>query len=84
LINASDLLAVNIGVALLSQVPGKSLHRGGCPSPDRGLCVAKARKLIRLYEHQGVDRSRVLIKLASTWQGIKAAEELELEGSTVT
>lgn len=81
LINASDHLAVNIGVALLSQVPGKiSTEVDARLSYDRGLCVSKARKLIRLYEHQGVDRSRVLIKLASTWQGIKAAEELEREG----
>ena len=49
-------------------------------SYDRGMCVAKARKLIRLYEQQGVDRSRILIKLAATWQGIKAAEQLEREG----
>lgn len=81
LINASDYLAVNIGVALLSQVPGKvSTEVDARLSYDRGLCVAKARKLIRLYERQGIDRSRVLIKLAATWQGIKAAEELEREG----
>ncbi|POT55840.1 transaldolase [Citrobacter amalonaticus] len=81
LINASDKLAVNIGLELLSQVPGKvSTEVDARLSFDRGLCVAKARKLIRLYEEAGIDRSRVLIKLASTWQGIKAAEELEREG----
>ena len=81
LINAGDKLAVNIGVELLSQVPGKvSTEVDARLSYDRGLCVAKARKLIRLYEQAGIDRSRVLIKLASTWQGIKAAEELEREG----
>lgn len=81
LINASDHLAVNIGIALLSQVPGKvSTEVDARLSYDRGLCVAKARKLIRLYERQGINRSRVLIKLAATWQGIKAAEELEREG----
>lgn len=81
LINASDKLAVNIGLELLSQVPGKvSTEVDARLSFDRGMCVAKARKLIRLYEEAGIDRSRVLIKLASTWQGIKAAEELEREG----
>ncbi|MEC5344904.1 transaldolase [Brenneria populi] len=81
LINASDGLAVNIGIALLRQVPGKvSTEVDARLSFDRGLCVAKARKLIRLYEKQGFDRSRILIKLAATWQGIKAAEELEREG----
>ncbi|MGE0969435.1 transaldolase [Klebsiella sp. WOUb02] len=81
LINASDKLAVNIGLELLGQVPGKvSTEVDARLSYDRGLCVAKARKLIRLYEQAGIDRSRVLIKLAATWQGIKAAEELEREG----
>ena len=81
LINASDKLAVNIGLELLRQVPGKvSTEVDARLSFDRGLCVAKARKLIRLYEDEGIERSRVLIKLAATWQGIKAAEELEREG----
>ncbi|MTH48324.1 transaldolase [Intestinirhabdus alba] len=81
LVNASDWLAVNIGIALLRLVPGRvSTEVDARLSYDRGLCVAKARKLIRLYEEQGVNRNRVLIKLAATWQGIKAAEELEREG----
>lgn len=81
LINASDKLAVNFGTELLRQVPGKvSTEVDARLSYDRGLCVAKARKLIRFYEHEGIARSRVLIKLAATWQGIKAAEELEQEG----
>jgi len=81
LINASDKLAVSIGLELLRLVPGKvSTEVDARLSFDRGLCVAKARKLIRLYEEGGMDRSRVLIKLAATWQGIKAAEELEREG----
>lgn len=81
LINAGDRLAVNIGIALLGLVPGKvSTEVDARLSYDRGLCVAKARKLIRMYEAQGVDRARVLIKLAATWQGIKAAQELEQEG----
>jgi transaldolase len=81
LTNASDKLAVNVGTELLKLAPGKiSTEIDARLSYDRGMCVAKARKLIRLYEQQGVSRSRVLIKLASTWQGVKAAEELKKEG----
>ncbi|MCU6670404.1 transaldolase [Enterobacteriaceae bacterium H4N4] len=81
IINASDKLAVNIGLELLRQVPGRvSTEVDARLSFDRGLCVAKARKLIRLYQQHGIDKSRILIKLAATWQGIRAAEELEREG----
>lgn len=80
-INATDKLAVNIGLELLNHVPGRvSTEVDARLSFDRGLCVAKARKLIRLYQQQGIDKSRILIKLAATWQGIRAAEELEQEG----
>jgi transaldolase len=44
------------------------------------MCVTKAEKLVRMYEDNGIDRSRILIKLASTWEGIRAAEELEKNG----
>lgn len=81
MMNAGDKLAVNIGLELLRHVPGRvSTEVDARLSFDRGLCVAKARKLIRLYEREGVDKSRILIKLAATWQGIRAAEELEKEG----
>lgn len=81
IINASDKLAVNIGLELLNHVPGRvSTEVDARLSFDRGMCVAKARKLIRLYQQQGIDKSRILIKLAATWQGIRAAEELEKEG----
>ena len=81
LINASDKLAVNIGVEILKSVPGRiSTEVDARLSFDRGMCVAKARKLIAMYQEQGIDKSRILIKLASTWEGIKAAEELEKEG----
>lgn len=81
IINASDKLAVNIGLELLRHIPGRvSTEVDARLSFDRGLCVAKARKLIRLYQLQGIDKSRILIKLAATWQGIRAAEELEKEG----
>lgn len=80
LINASDKLAVNIGVEILKSVPGRiSTEVDARLSFDRGMCVAKARKLIAMYQEQGIDKSRILIKLAST-EGIKAAEELEKEG----
>ena len=81
LINASDKLAVNIGVEILKSVPGRiSTEVDARLSFDRGMCVAKARKLIGMYQEQGIDKSRILIKLASTWQGIRAAEQLEKEG----
>lgn len=81
LMNAGDKLAVNIGLELLKDIPGRvSTEVDARLSYDRGLCVAKARKLVRLYQQQGIDKSRILIKLAATWQGIRAAEELEREG----
>lgn len=81
IINAGDKLAVNIGVEILKSVPGRvSTEVDARLSFDRGMCVAKARKLVGLYQDQGIDKSRILIKLASTWEGIKAAEELEREG----
>lgn len=80
-VNTSDRLAVNIGRELLRYVPGRvSTEVDARLSYDRGLCVAKARKLVRLYQQQGIDKSRILIKLAATWAGIRAAEELEREG----
>lgn len=81
IINASDRLAVNIGLEILKSVPGRiSTEVDARLSFDREQCLAKARKLIAMYEEKGVDKSRILIKLASTWEGIKAAEELEREG----
>ncbi|QLK62128.1 transaldolase [Enterobacteriaceae bacterium Kacie_13] len=80
-INATDKLAVNIGVEILKSVPGRiSTEVDARMSFDSEKCLAKARKLIDLYQEQGIDKSRILIKLASTWEGIKAAEQLEKEG----
>lgn len=80
LINACDKLAVDIGVEILKTVPGRvSTEVDARLSFDRGMCIAKARKLIALYQERGIDKSRILIKLASTWEGIKAAEALEKE-----
>ncbi len=47
---------------------------------DKEKSTEKARHLVDLYQQQGVEKSRILIKLASTWEGIRAAEELEKEG----
>ncbi|UVK76640.1 MAG: transaldolase A [Sodalis sp. Fse] len=81
IINASDKLAVNIGVEILKNIPGcVSTEVDASLSFDRSMCVAKASKLVSLYQKQGINKSRILIKLASTWEGIKAAEKLEKEG----
>ncbi|WP_313621380.1 transaldolase [Pantoea septica] len=81
IINASDKVAINLGMEILKSVPGRvSTEVDARLSFDRGMCVTKAEKLVRLYEEHGIDRSRILIKLASTWEGIRAAEELEREG----
>src|SRR5476649_1663848 len=80
-INASDRLAVNIGLEILKSVPGRiSTEVDARMSFDRNLCLAKARKLIGMYKEKEIDKSRILIKLASTWEGIRAAEILEKEG----
>ncbi|SFN12871.1 transaldolase [Izhakiella capsodis] len=81
IINASDKVAINLGMEILKSVPGRvSTEVDARLSFDRGMCVTKAEKLIRMYEDHGIDRSRVLIKLASTWEGIRAAAELEKNG----
>ncbi|MDL4912870.1 MAG: transaldolase [Enterobacterales bacterium endosymbiont of Blomia tropicalis] len=81
IINASDRVAVNLGLEILKSVPGRvSTEVDARLSFDRGMCVTKAEKLVRMYEEQGINRSRILIKLASTWEGIRAAEELERNG----
>ena len=76
-----DQLIVNFGCEILKHVPGRiSSEVDARLSFDTQASVEKGRKLISLYEHAGVSKDRVLIKLASTWQGIKAAEQLEKEG----
>lgn len=81
LINASDQIAVNIGAEILKYVPGRiSTEVDARLSFDKNKCIDKARKIIRLYQEKGINKSRILIKLASTWEGIRAAEELEKEG----
>lgn len=79
--SACDHLAVGIGLEILKIVPGRiSTEVDARLSFDTKASIAKAHELINLYEKGGVDKSRVLIKLASTWEGIRAAEILEKEG----
>lgn len=78
---ANDMLCVLIGKEISESVPGKvSTEVDARLSFDTLATIDKARQLIRLYEEEGVDKSRILIKMASTWEGIKAAEQLEQEG----
>lgn len=77
----SDRLAVNIGLEILKLIPGRiSTEVDARLSYDTEASLAKARSLIKLYNDAGISNDRVLIKLASTWQGIRAAEQLEKEG----
>lgn len=74
-------LLVRFGCEILAIVPGRvSTEVDARLSFDTEGTVACARRLIGLYQTQGVDRTRVMIKIAATWEGIRAAERLELEG----
>jgi transaldolase len=78
---ATDTLAVLAGREILELIPGVvSTEVDARLSFDTDATLARARRLIALYDQQGVDTSRVLIKIASTWEGIRAAEQLEKEG----
>ncbi len=74
-------LAVNFGTEILKIVPGRvSTEVDARLSFDRDATIARAEELIQLYADNGVDKERVLIKIASTWEGIAAATELEKRG----
>ena len=76
-----DHLFVLFGCEILKVVPGRvSTEVAASLSFDTGGTLAKARKLISLYEEKGISRDRILIKIASTWEGIRAAERLEVDG----
>ncbi len=76
-----DHVLILFGREILEIVPGRvSTETDARLSFDIEGSIAKARQLIALYEESGIDRERVLIKIASTWEGIKAAEQLEQEG----
>lgn len=78
---AIDRLAVAFGRRILQIIPGRvSTEVDARLSYDQQGTIDKARELIAMYEAAGVDRKRILIKIASTWEGIKAAEILEKEG----
>jgi transaldolase len=81
IIDACDKLAVNIGLEILQLIPGRiSTEVDARLSYDSDACIKKARRIIELYNSAGIKNDRILIKLASTWQGIRAAEQLEKEG----
>ncbi|WP_020407494.1 transaldolase family protein [Hahella ganghwensis] len=76
-----DRLIVAMGTRILDEIPGRvSTEVNARLSFDYEGSLAKARKLVQLYEQAGVGRERILIKLAATWEGIQAARILECEG----
>ena len=78
---ASDKFAVLVGNEILGIIPGRmSTEVDARLSFDKEAMINKARELIALYKEQGIEKDRVLIKLASTWEGIQAAKVLEAEG----
>jgi transaldolase len=78
---ALDKVFVNFGLEILKIIPGRvSTEVDARLSFDIEGSIEKAHHLISLYETAGIDRKRILIKLASTWEGVKAAEVLEKEG----
>ena len=77
----TDRLAVNFGAALTKIVPGRvSTEVDADLSFDTPASIAKAKALIADYAARGIDKSRVLIKLAATWEGVQAAAKLQAEG----
>ena len=81
LTDAGDHLAVAVGRKILELLPGRiSTEVDARLSFDTHASMAKAERLVGLYEDAGIQRDRVLIKLASTWEGIRAAEQLERRG----
>ncbi len=76
-----DKLSINFGCEILKIIPGRvSTEVDASLSFDTAGTIAKARSLIELYKKAGVERERILIKVGSTWEGIRAAEQLEKEG----
>lgn len=81
LANCCDRFAVDVGREILEIVPGRvSTEVDARLSFDTAATTERARRLIGLYEDAGIGRERILIKVASTWEGIRAAQALELEG----
>ena len=81
LVDAADKLNVLIGKEISGSVPGRiSTEVDARLSFDTEATIAKAERLIELYADEGIDKERILIKIASTWEGIRAAEVLEQKG----
>jgi transaldolase len=81
ILHTLDKIAVNFGSEILKIIPGRvSTEVDARLSFDTEATVKRAEKLIAMYQDAGVPRDRVLIKIASTWEGIKAAEQLEKQG----
>ena len=79
--DVADIFGVKIGCEILKIIPGRvSTEVDARLSFDKEATIAKARKLIDLYAQHGIDKDRVLIKIASTWEGIQAAKQLQTEG----
>ncbi len=78
---AVDQLAVEVGKEILDIIPGRvSTEIDARLSFDTQATIKRAQRIIELYDQKGIDKERILIKVASTWEGIKAAKQLEKEG----
>ncbi|MDM1262384.1 transaldolase [Acinetobacter indicus] len=76
-----DILTVKFGVEILKLIDGRvSTEVDASLSYDTDATIAKAKELLALYKAYGIDQKRILIKIASTWEGIQAAKQLEAEG----
>jgi len=76
-----DKIAVNFGIEILKIVPGRvSTEIDARLSFDTEATIKKAKEIIQLYKDSGIDKEKILIKIASTWEGIQAAKQLEQEG----
>lgn len=81
LANCCDRFAVDVGREILALIPGRiSTEVDARLSFDSQATLARARRLIGLYQDSGIGRERILIKIAATWEGIRAAQQLEREG----
>mmetsp|Transcript_14036 Transcript_14036/g.18294 ORF Transcript_14036/g.18294 Transcript_14036/m.18294 type:complete len:408 (+) Transcript_14036:287-1510(+) len=78
---AMDKMAVNLGVQILSMIPGRvSTEVDVRLSYDTQGTIDRAHQIVNMYQEMGIDKSRILIKIAGTWEGIQAARHLEKEG----
>jgi transaldolase len=74
-------LSVNFGLEILKLVPGYvSTEVDARLSYDKAATIEKAKRIIHLYEQAGISKDRILVKIASTWEGIQAAKALKKDG----